>query len=193
MSSQTSEQEIQQILLNTETRMVKSLESLKHNVNSLRTGRASPSLLDTVKVESYGTLVPINQVANISVPEARLIVVQVWDKNLLKAVEKAIRDSDLGLNPSSEGVVVRVPIPDLTEERRKEMVKKGAEYCENAKIAIRSIRREVMDMFKKMEKDKKISEDLMKHYSEKVQKTTDVHTKKADDIFDVKSKEIMKV
>ncbi len=193
MPNLTSEQEIQQTLNDTETRMDKTLDSFKHNVNSLRTGRASPSLLDTVKVESYGNFVPINQVGNISVPEARLIVVQVWDKNLLKPIEKAIRDSDLGLNPSSEGGVIRVPIPDLTEERRKEMVKKGAEYCENAKIALRNVRRDTMDMLKKMEKDKKISEDLLKNYSEKVQKITDTHTKKADEIFDAKSKEIMKV
>lgn len=173
--------------------MGKSLDSMKHNVNSLRTGRASPSLLDSIKIEAYGNFTPINQVGTVSAPEARLLVVQVWDKGLAKSVEKAIRDSDLGLNPASDGNVVRVPIPDLTEERRKELVKKAAEYCEAAKIAIRNVRRDTMDTLKKMEKDKKISEDILKNLSDKVQKSTDSHTKKADEILDDKSKEIMKV
>lgn len=193
MSSPASEQEIQSLFNEMENKMGKSLESMRHNVNSLRTGRASPSLLDSIKIEAYGNFTPINQVGTVSAPEARLLVVQVWDKGLAKSVEKAIRDSDLGLNPASDGNVVRVPIPDLTEERRKELVKKAAEYCESAKIAIRNVRRDTMDTLKKMEKDKRISEDSLKTLSEKVQKSTDNHTKKADEILDEKSKEIMKV
>jgi len=193
MSSPASEQEIQSLFNEMENKMGKSLDSMKHNVNSLRTGRASPSLLDSIKIEAYGNFTPINQVGTVSAPEARLLVVQVWDKGLAKSVEKAIRDSDLGLNPASDGNVVRVPIPDLTEERRKELVKKAAEYCEAAKIAIRNVRRDIMDTLKKMEKDKRISEDILKNLSDKVQKSTDNHTKKADEILDEKSKEIMKV
>jgi ribosome recycling factor len=193
MSSPASEQEIQSLFNEMENKMGKSLDSMKHNVNSLRTGRASPSLLDSIKIEAYGNFTPINQVGSVSAPEARLLVVQVWDKGLAKSVEKAIRDSDLGLNPASDGNVVRVPIPDLTEERRRELVKKAGEYCEAAKIAIRNVRRDTMDTLKKLEKDKKISEDILKNLSEKVQKSTDNHTKKADEILDEKSKEIMKV
>ncbi len=193
MSGPASEQDIQNLFTEMESRMTKSIDSMKHNVNSLRTGRATPSLLDSVKVESYGTFTSINQVGNVSAPEPRLLVVQVWDKGLAKSVEKAIRDSDLGLNPSADGSIIRVPIPDLTEERRKELVKKASEYCESAKISVRNIRRDTIDSFKKMEKDKSISEDQLKNLSEKIQKTTDIYTKKADEILDTKSKEIMKV
>jgi ribosome recycling factor len=193
MSTPASESEVQAVLTEMEGKMAKSLEAMKHNVNSLRTGRASPSLLDAVKIEAYGNFTPLNQIGNISAPEARLLVVQVWDKGLVKSVEKAIREADLGLNPASDGNIVRVPIPDLTEERRKELVKKASEYCEGAKIAIRNVRRDAIDVFKKMEKDKRISEDQLKNLSDKVQKSTDVHTKKADEILDEKSKEIMKI
>ena len=193
MPGPASEQEIQNLFTEMETRMTKSLDSMKHNINSLRTGRATPSLLDSIKVDAYGTFTPINQVGNVSAPESRLLVVQVWDKGLAKSVEKAIRDSDLGLNPSAEGSIIRVPIPDLTEERRRDLVKKGGEYCESAKIAIRNIRRDTLDSFKKMEKDKSLSEDQLKSLSEKIQKTTDTYTKKADEILESKSKEIMKV
>lgn len=193
MSGPASESEINGVFSEMEMRMNKSLDAMRHNVNSLRTGRASPSLLDSIKVESYGALVPINQVGNISAPESRLLVVQVWDKSMTKPIEKAIRDADLGLNPSSDGSVVRVPIPDLTEDRRRDLVKKAGEYCENAKISMRNIRRDAIDVLKKLEKDKRISEDQLKNLTDKVQKSTDNHTKKADELFGEKSKEIMKV
>ena len=193
MSGPASDSEIQSIFNEMETKMGKSLDSMKHNVNGLRTGRASPSLLDAIRVEAYGNLTPLNQVGNVSAPEARLLVVQVWDKGMAKSVEKAIREADLGLNPATDGNVVRVPIPDLTEERRRELVKKAGEYCEQAKISIRNVRRDTMDTLKKLEKEKRISEDQLKNFSDKVQKITDTHTKKADDLLDEKSKEIMKI
>jgi ribosome recycling factor len=193
MSGPASDSEISAIFNEMESKMSKSLDAMKHNVNGLRTGRATPALLDSIKVEVYGSLTPINQVGNISAPEARLLVVQVWDKGVAKSVEKAIRESDLGLNPSTDGNLIRVPIPDLTEERRRELVKKAGEHCENAKISIRNVRRDTIDVLKKLEKDKKISEDQLKAHLEKVQKITDANTKKADQLLDEKSREIMKI
>lgn len=193
MSGPASDSEIQTIFSDMEGKMSKSLDSMKHNVNGLRTGRATPSLLDTIRVEAYGNFTPLNQLGNISAPEARLLVVQVWDKSIAKSVEKAIREADLGLNPATDGNVVRVPIPDLTEERRRELVKKAGEYCEQAKISMRNVRRDTMDTLKKLEKDKRISEDQLKTLSEKVQKITDANTKKTDDLLEEKSKEIMKI
>lgn len=193
MSSPASENEIQNIFNDLENKMNKSLDAMQHNVNSLRTGRASASLLDAVKIDAYGNFTPLNQIGSVSAPEARLLVVQVWDKSLVKSVERAIREADLGLNPASDGNVVRVPIPDLTEERRKELVKKAGEYCENAKIAMRNIRRSAIEDFRGMEKDKRISEDQLKNFSNKIQQITDVYTKKADDLLSNKSKDIMKV
>ena len=193
MSAPVSENEIQEFFTIMEAKMVKSLEAMKHIVNGLRTGRASVSLLDTVKVDAYGNFISINQVGNVSAPEARLLVVQVWDKSLSKAVERAIRDADLGLNPSSDGTIIRIPIPDLTEERRKDLVKKAGEYCENTKISIRNHRRDINDTLKKIEKEKRISEDQLKIASEKVQKITDSYIKQADQLLDNKAKEIMKV
>ncbi len=193
MSCSASDSEIQTILTEMESKMGKSLDSMKHNINGLRTGRASPSLLDTIRIEAYGNFTPLNQVGNVSAPEARLLVVQVWDKGMAKSVEKAIREADLGLNPATDGNIVRVPIPDLTEDRRRELVKKAGEYAEQAKISIRNVRRDTMDILKKLEKDKRISEDHLKTHSDKVQKITDNHTKKADEIINEKSKEIMKI
>ena len=193
MSVPAPESEIQNMFSVMEHNMSKSLDSMKHNVNGLRAGRATPSLLDAIRVEVYGNFTPLNQVANISAPEARLLVVQVWDKGLIKAVERAIRDADLGLNPANDGNIVRVPIPDLTEERRRELVKKAGEYCEHTKVSIRNVRRDTMDILKKFEKDKRISEDQLKTLSDKVQKITDSNTKKADDLLNEKSKEIMKI
>lgn len=193
MSGPASDSEIQTIFSDMESKMSKSLDSMKHNVNGLRTGRASPSLLDSIRVEAYGNFTPLNQVGNVSAPEARLLVVQVWDKSMIKSVEKAIREADLGLNPATDGNVVRVLIPDLTEERRRELVKKAGEYCEQAKISMRNVRRDTMDALKKLEKDKRISEDQLKTLSEKAQKITDVNTKKTDDLLEEKSKEIMKI
>ncbi|CAL7959996.1 ribosome-recycling factor [Alphaproteobacteria bacterium] len=174
-------------------RMEGAIASLRSALVGLRTGRASTALLEPIKVEAYDGLVPINQVGNVSAPEARLLMVQVWDKSLVKNVEKAILNSGLGLHPVAEGQIVRVPLPDLSEERRKELCKKAAEYCEGAKIAIRNIRRDGMDEFKKMEKNKSISEDALKIYGEEVQKITDSYTKKADSLTAEKIQDVMVV
>jgi len=149
MSIPASESEIQSIFTVMESNMGKSLDTMKHNINGLRAGRAVPSLLDAIRVESYGNLTPLNQLANVSAPEARLLVVQVWDKSMLKAIERSIREADLGLNPVNDGNIIRVPIPDLTEQRRRELVKKASEYSEHTKIAIRNVRRDAMDIIKK--------------------------------------------
>lgn len=182
-----------EVINDVKKRMEASLASLKHNLNGLRTGRASASLLDPIKVDAYGSLMPISQVGTVNVPEARMLTVQVWDISLSSAVVKAIQESGLGLNPIGEGQVIRVPIPDLSEERRKELSKKAHEYGENAKIATRNIRRDGNDAFKKMEKDKAISEDEFKSRTEEIQKITDEFSKKIDQAVEEKIKEIMTV
>ena len=156
-----------------EIKMEKSVEVLRKEFNGLRTGRASVSLLDSIFVEAYGSSVPLNQVSNISVPEARLITVQVWDETLLSLVESKIRNSDLGLNPMLEGNLIRIPIPDLSEERRKEIAKVASKYTEDCKISIRNIRREAMEKIKNLEKDKEISKDESFKFSDQVQEITD--------------------
>ena len=156
-----------------EERMEKTIDILKKDFSGLRTGRASVSLLDPVSVEAYGSKVPLNQVSNISVPEARLITVQVWDETLVSSVENSIRNSELGLNPMSEGNLIRIPIPELSEERRKEIVKIASKYTEDSKIAIRNIRRDAMEKIKSSEKNKEISEDESFQYSDDVQNITD--------------------
>ena len=156
--------------LNTyEEKMSKALEVLKREFSGLRTGRASVSLLDPIIVEAYGSKVPISQVSNVSVPEARLITVQVWDESQVASVENAIRNSDLGLNPMSEGNVIRIPIPELSEERRKEIVKIASKYSEDSKVVIRNIRRDAMEKIKNSEKNKEISKDESFQFSEDVQ------------------------
>jgi ribosome recycling factor len=174
-------------------RMDASIANLQRELSGLRTGRASAHLVDGVKVEVYGSLMPITQVATVNVPEARLITLQVWDKTNVAAVEKAIRNANLGLNPSVDGQLIRLPIPDLTEERRKEIVKIASGNLEHAKVAIRNIRRDGMDALKKEEKDGKISQDESRSLSEKVQAVTDEFIKKADQLYAEKEKEIMKV
>lgn len=181
------------IIAEIEKRMEGAVSNLKHVLNGLRTGRASASLLDPIKVEVYGDFMPINQLSTISVPESRLITVQVWDKSQVKNIEKAIMSSGLGLNPTSDRQLIRVPVPDLTEERRRELTKKAAEYGENAKIAIRNIRRDALDVLKKNEKDKEISEDELKSQSDLVQKITDRYIKHVDEAIKQKSAEIMGV
>src|SRR5690606_30388379 len=155
------------------TRMQKSITSLRDELAGLRTGRASSSLLEPVVVEAYGTRMPLNQVATVTVPEPRLLSVQVWDRSMASAVEKAIRDSGLGLNPASEGAVIRVPIPELNEERRRELTKVAHNYAEQARIAVRHIRKDGMDALKKAEKDGAISQDESRVEAENVQKATD--------------------
>ena len=174
-------------------RMQGALSSLKTEFGSLRTGRASASLLEPVVVEAYGQQMPINQVGPISVPEPRTVSVQVWDKGMVSAVERAIRDAGLGLNPSADGTLVRVTIPELNEERRKELVKVAHKYAENARIAIRHVRRDGMDGLKKAEKDGDLSQDDARSQSDDVQKLTDAMIAEVDQMLATKEQEILQV
>lgn len=174
-------------------KMEASVESLKKEFSGLRAGRASTGMLDPIMVDSYGSLMPLNQVANVSAPEPRMLTVTVWDRSMIAAVEKAIRDSGLGLNPQTEGATIRLPIPAMTEERRKEMVKVAAKYSEAAKVAIRNVRREGMEALKKDEKDKLIAEDQRERSEKDVQKATDEAIAKVDATLSHKEKEIMEV
>lgn len=174
-------------------RMDGALETLRREFSGLRSGRASPALLEPVRVEAYGSEVPLTQVGNIAVPEARMITVQVWDRSLVNAVVAAIRDSGLGLNPSPDGQLVRVPIPQLTGERRTELAKAAARYAEGAKVAVRGVRRDGMDQIKALEKKSTISQDDAKGWSDEVQKLTDGYIKRVDDQLTDKQKEIEQV
>lgn len=174
-------------------RMEGALKTLHHEFAGLRTGRASVNLLDHLMVDAYGSMMPINQVGTVSAPEPRMLTVQVWDKSMVKAVEKAIANSNLGLNPAPDGQLVRVPIPALSEERRKEMAKVAAKYTEQAKVAVRNVRRDAMDSLKAQEKNGDISEDEHRKLSEQVQKLTDDYVKKADEALAHKEKDIMSV
>ena len=174
-------------------RMDSALESMRRDFAGLRTGRASPGLLEPVKVEAYGSVVPITQVGTIGVPEPRMITVQVWDRTLVGAVERAIRDSGLGLNPGSDGQLVRVPIPQLTAERRAELAKAAGRYGEGAKIAVRGVRRDGMDQIKAFEKRNEISEDDVKGWSDEVQKLTDGYINRIDASLAEKDREIRQV
>jgi ribosome recycling factor len=174
-------------------RMDGALETLRRDFAGLRSGRASPALLEPVRVEAYGGEVPLTQVGSIAVPEARMLTVQVWDRTLVGAVERAIRDSGLGLNPSADGQIVRVPIPMLTAERRVELAKAAGRYAENAKISIRGVRRDGMDQIKGFEKKGEISEDDVKDWSDVVQKLTDSYVKRIDDSLADKDREIKQV
>ena len=176
-----------------EEKMDKTLNNLRKEYLGLRTGRASASLLEPVFVEAYGAKVPINQVGNISVPESRLITVQIWDESLIQPVEKAIRNSELGLNPMIEGNNIRVPIPELSQERRIEIAKVASKYSEDAKITVRIIRRDAMDKIKNEEKLKLISKDDSFQFSERIQKITDKYVEKIENIFQEKEKDILKV
>jgi ribosome recycling factor len=174
-------------------RMQGALTSLKGELGGLRTGRASGSLLDHVQVEAYGSHMPLNQLATVSVPEPRLISVQVWDKSMVKAVEKGITSANLGLTPATEGQVIRLRLPELNEERRKELVKVAHKYAEAARVAVRHVRRDGQDLLKKMEKDKQISEDDHTGKSAEVQKATDNAIAEIDQALAAKEKEIMTV
>jgi len=170
-----------------------AVEALRKEFGGLRTGRASVHLLDQVVVNAYGSTMPINQVGNISVPEPRMITVQVWDRGLVGAVEKGIRDSGLGLNPASDGQLVRVPIPELSQERRTELAKIAHKYAEQGRVAVRNVRRDAMDHLKKLEKDGDISQDEHRGLSDQVQKLTDEHIKRVDEALAGKEKEILQV
>lgn len=176
-----------------EEKMNKSLEVLLGEYGTIRAGRANPHVLDRIKVDYYGTPTPLQQVGNINVPEARMIVIQPWEKSLLKAIEKAILTSDLGINPTNDGNVIRLVFPELTEERRKELAKDVKKKGEGAKVAVRNIRRDANEAFKKMEKANEISEDDLKLGEEKIQKITDKMIEKIDAAIDNKTKEIMTV
>lgn len=174
-------------------RMDGAIDTLHKEFSGLRTGRASANLLDPVVVDLYGSKMPLNQVGTISVPEPRMLSVQVWDSSAVRSVEKAIRDAGLGLNPMPDGNNIRIPIPDLNEERRQELTKVAGKYAESARIAVRNVRRDGMDTVKKMEKDGDISEDDMKRLSDDVQKLTDESIKKIDTMLVDKEKDIMTV
>lgn len=174
-------------------RMESSVKTLHTEFAGLRTGRASAGMLEPVMVDAYGAMMPLNQVANVTVPEPRMIMVNVWDKAMAKAVEKAIRESGLGLNPAAEGQSIRVPVPELSQERRKELAKVASKYAENTKIAVRNVRRDGMDSLKKEEKDGEISEDEHRRKSEEIQKATDDFIKKIDEALAAKEKDIMSV
>ena len=175
------------------TKMDKTIQSFKKDLASIRTGRANASMLDTIKVDVYAQMMPINQVASVSVPESRLITVQVWDQSNVKAVDAAIQKSDLGINPQIDGTVLRLRIPDLTEERRKDLTKVLKTIGEKNKVAIRNIRREGNDELKKLIKDKKISEDVNKVLEKNIQKVTDDHVANIEIILSEKEKEILQV
>jgi ribosome recycling factor len=180
-------------LADLKNRMQKSIASLRDELTGLRTGRASASLLEPVSVEAYGSRTPLSQLATITVPEPRMLSVQVWDRQLANAVEKAIRDSGLGLNPMGEGQVIRVPLPELNEERRRELTKVAHNYAEAARVAIRHIRRDGMDALKKAEKDGDMSQDDVRIQTDVVQKTTDTHVAEVDALVASKEAEIMQV
>ena len=173
-------------------KMTKTMHSLQGELGAIRAGRANPHVLDKIVVDYYGTPTPIQQVANVSVPEARMIQIQPWESSLIKGIEKAILTSDLGLNPSNDGKVIRLVFPELTEERRKELVKDVKKKGEAAKVAVRNIRRDANDAFKKLAKQD-VSEDEIKELEEKIQKSTDKYIKEVDAAVDAKSKEIMTV
>jgi ribosome recycling factor len=181
------------LIAETEEKMKKSLQSVRRDFASLRTGKASASLLDNIRVDYHGTIMPLNQVASISTPEARLIIIQAWDKSVVGEISKAIQKADLGLNPLAEGNIVRLPIPQLTEERRRELVKHAGKVAEEGKVAIRNIRRDANDLLKKAEKDKQISEDDFKKTQVKVQDLTDKYVSNIDELMEAKETEIMEV
>ncbi|WP_133580356.1 ribosome recycling factor [Aureibacillus halotolerans] len=182
-----------QIIANTKDRMDKTEQALRKELATVRAGRATPSLLDKVQVEYYGALTPLNQLATISAPEARLLVIQPFDKSSITDVEKAIQKADLGLSPTNDGQVVRIGIPALTEERRLELVKVVKKYGEDAKVSVRNIRRDGNDELKKIEKNGDITEDELRGYNEDIQKLTDDSTKNIDDTIKQKEKEMLEV
>jgi ribosome recycling factor len=174
-------------------RMDGAISAFKHDLASLRTGRASANLLDPIMVSAYGTTMPVSQVATISVPESRMISVSVWDKSMVNAVDRAIRESNLGFNPIMDGTTLRIPLPELNEQRRKELVKKAHEYAENAKVSARHVRRDGMDHLKKAEKDGDIGEDEHRKQADRVQKMTDDTISMIDSLLSGKEAEIMQV
>jgi ribosome recycling factor len=184
---------LKQVISDTEGRMKKSVAALKQSYSTVRSGKASVQMLDGIKVEYYGTMTPLQQVGSISSPEAQLLIVQPWDKNAVGDVVKALQKSDLGLNPQIDGQIIRIPIPPLTEERRKELVKVIKKMAEESKVAIRNIRRDANESIKKLEKDKSISEDQKADGEDEVQELTNKYIKEIEDITTAKEKEVMEV
>jgi len=178
---------------NAKQRMDGSIQAFSEELSKVRTGRATPALLDSVKVDYYGQRVPLNQAATITTPEPRLIVVQPWEKSMLGEIEREIQKADLGLNPNNDGSLIRVPIPQLSEERRKELVKLVHKFAEEARVAIRNVRRDVNDHLKKLEKSHELSEDELSVELEEIQQYTDEHTKRVDEVMHNKEKEVMEV
>lgn len=184
---------IKEILSDCDHRMAKAIDSFSHELSKIRTGRASTALLDTVRIDAYGSQSPINQVANVTVPDAHTIAIQPWDKGMMGSIEKGILAANLGLTPSNDGTMIRVPIPPLTEERRKEIVKLVKKLGEEAKVSIRNVRRDAMEHLKKAEKAEHLSEDERKRGEDDVQKKTDGRVKEIDGIIASKEKEVMAV
>ena len=183
----------QELLKDLERRMDGALDVLRKEFGGLRTGRASTSLLEPVQVNAYGSTVPLNQVASVNVPEPRMITVQVWDRGVVKAVDKAIREAGLGLNPQTEGQVIRVPIPELNEDRRRELTRVAAKYAEQARVSVRNVRRDGVEALRKLEKDGDISQDQQRKLQSDVQHMTDDHIKRIDETLAQKDKEILQV
>ncbi len=184
---------LNEIHADAEQRMQKSIQALKHNLTHIRTGRANTALLDGIKVDYYGTETPLNQVANIGVADARTLTVTPWEKSMVSVIEKAIIDSDLGLNPSSAGTLIRIPLPPLTEERRKELTRVVAQEGEQAKVAIRNIRRDANHQIAELQKEKEITEDERRKGEEDIQKLTDRYVRQVDEVVAEKEKEIMEI
>lgn len=183
--------EVNEILSKTKEAMLKAEEYCKSQLAKVRTGRASASLVDNVKADYYGAATPLSQMASVAAPDAKTIIIQPWDRGTINAIEKAIQQADLGFNPQSDGTVIRINVPPLTEERRKEFVKVCKKYTEDGKIAIRNIRRDEIEVVRKAEKDKKLTEDDKKNGEEEIQKITDEYIKKIDVLFASKEKELM--
>ena len=184
---------IKTIMSDAKQRMDASLETVRRELATMRTGRASLSMLDEIRVDYYGTPTPLNQVGNLSIPDPTLITLQPWDPSVLQAIERAIRQSDLDLNPQNDGKLIRIPIPSLTEERRKTLVKHAHKHAEEGRVAIRNVRRDVNDHLKKLLKDHEVSEDDEKHAVAEVQKLTDLHIEKINEILKTKEAEILEV
>jgi ribosome recycling factor len=184
---------VKDTLAQAEAKMKKSVEALRHHLGAIRTGRASPALVEQIHVEYYGSEMPLNQLANVSVPEPRMLVIQPWDQGAIKAIEKAIQHSDLGINPTNDGRVIRLAVPALTEQRRKDLTKLVKKEVEESKIALRNLRRDAQNDLKKLETDKQISADELKRAQERLQEVTDRYTREMDQVGAAKEAEVMEV
>lgn len=184
---------VKEIIADCDLRMKKSVEMLRQELTHIRTGKASIGLVEPIRVEVYGTEMPLSQVATVTTPDARTIMIQPWDKSTMHAIEKGIQKSDLGINPHNDGTVIRLGVPPMTEERRKDLVKLVKKYAEEAKVAVRNVRRDANEHIKKLEKEHKVSEDESHKAQEKTQELTDKHIKEMDHLFELKEKEVMEV